>query len=111
MSVERKKLRIEVMQCKIARRSIRLHLHSALGGNDMKFLQIITQNDTLKDAGNVINMAHGFELPNEGDALISAHIVQLEQTPPSSKCYGPSVRNLHYRECQVPQLGDAFRRK
>jgi hypothetical protein len=29
----------------------------------------------------------------------------------SSRYYGSSVRNLHYRKCRVPQLGDAFRRK
>jgi hypothetical protein len=29
----------------------------------------------------------------------------------SSVHNGPSVRNIHHPECQVPQLGDAFERK
>jgi hypothetical protein len=30
---------------------------------------------------------------------------------PSSRYYGSSFRNIHHRECQVPQLGHAFERK
>jgi hypothetical protein len=57
-------------------------------------------------------------VPELGQALYcvgvtSAHFAQLEQTvrSPSSRYYGPSVRDIHHPECQVPKLGDAFGRK
>jgi hypothetical protein len=46
-----------------------------------------------------------------------AHTIQaaLQSNNLNKHCHpvqnGPSVRNIHHPECQVPQLGDAFERK
>ena len=47
------------------------------------------------------------------EVRLSARLEQLEQTVrfPSSTHYGPSVRYIHHRERQAPELGDAFERK